>query len=576
MNPASGYRSESDVTRVVQPALAESGRSLNASEVGIAQAARSVPAESQTSRSSAMPTTSTWNLAPATGDGEIRAEAVARTAGRTPAPERHDSFAHVRIHTGPAAAISAAALRARAYTAGSDIVMGGGDAGAGREELLAHELAHAESPDQAPGLVERRVTPDYPQIEDRLSYEVFDWAITDEEAHACLLILDGLSDRDLADTVAAMDRDGLVERLLDNIPDDDRERYAVLIARITRRRSVARSSERIIDRLSYGIFDWAVTDQDARDALQVLMGLESQQLRTTIARLVNAGVFDRLLDNLPREEHRRFAAFIARLREIRDEFAGLVAAHLTFLRGRPGGAGEEVRRRVEATGYGGSPSTWDDLDAAAQEDWRRRARVAIRAVTLSLRGTDLEPILARSELVFEPAEAERNNAYAYVSGVNRLFFGRSWVRDAEEDVRNVWQSIAHELGGHDEFGNTWSWQIMEAAVAGLTPQERRRALGTANSLYSAYGYLETELYAELREEPYRIETSGGDRPEMDVRRQLQRVQEAFGPVVGRQIALRLYYRVLDDPRIDESARRLLYSAVQEVFGLFPVTEAIRP
>lgn len=512
----------------------------------------------------------------------LRAQPDRHAASDRAAARLHHDFGTVRIHTDEYAATMAGALNAAAYTIGNHIAFARGRFAPSTREgraLIAHELTHVYQQGAVAthgNGVQRRVAANYAQIEDRLSYGIFDWAITDREAHEVLEMLNGLSDQDLADTVAAMDRDGLVERLLDNVADTDRERHAVLIARITRRRSVARSVERIIDRLSYGVFDWAITDQDARDALQVLLGLEPQQLRTVVGRLVNARVFDRLMENLPEEDQRRFAAFIGRLRRIRDEFTALVAAHVAFLHSRPGGAGRTVRERVETTGYGGSRSTWDDLDLETQRDWRRRAREAISAVIASLRGTELEPIVVRSELVFVPEEAERLNAYAYVSGGNRLYFGRSWVIDAEENVRDVWQSIAHELGGHEEFGSTWSWEIMRAAVAGLTPEERAEALGSAHSLYSAYGYLETEIYAELRELPHRIETSGGDQPHMDVRRQLGRLRDAFGPTVARQIALRLYYRILDDPRVAVSARRLLYDAVQEIFGLFPIAEAIAP
>jgi len=498
------------------------------------------------------------------------------------APTRTD-FSAVRIHTDIAAAVSARALNAAAYTIGNHIAFAPGRYAPHSREgraLLAHELTHVNQQRTACGQTapQCRVASNYAEIEDRLSYGFTDWAITDREAREVLEMMAGLSDQDLAETVAAMDRDDLVERLLDNVSEEDRERFAVLIARIARRRSVTRSAKRIIDRLTYGVFDWAITDQDARDALQALLGLESQQLRTVVGQLVNAGVFDRLLENLPEVDQQRFAGFIERLRRIRAEFSALVTAHLAFLRSRPGGAGRTVRERVEETGYGGSRATWNDLDPETQRDWRRRARTVISAVIASLHGTELEPIIVRSELVFDPEEAERNNAYAYVHGANRLFFGRGWVRDAEENVRNVWQSIAHELGGHEEFGATWSWEIMRAAVARLTPEERAQALRSANSLYSAYGYLETEIYAELRELPHRIETSGGDEPagELGIRKQLQQIRDAFGPVVGRQIVLRLYYRVFDDPRVDASARRLLYEAVQEIYGLFPIVEPVAP
>jgi hypothetical protein len=65
-------------------------------------------------------------------------------------------------------------------------------------------------------------------------------------------------------------------------------------------------------------------------------------------------------------------------------------------------------------------------------------------------------------------------------------------------------------------------------------------------------------------------------PHADVRDKLTKVRDAFGSVVGRQIALRLYYRVLDDPRVTDGARRLLYNAVQEIFGLFPIAEPVPP
>lgn len=487
------------------------------------------------------------------------------------------AFERIRIHAGPAAAVSAAVLRADAYSIGTDIVMGPKRAGlpdTGR--LIAHEMVHQASGSGIERSIARAVTARYPEIVDRLTYGILDWAITDADARDVLSILAALSDTDLADTVTALDRDDLLERLLDNVSDEDRERFAVLLGRITRRRSVSHSASRVIDRLTYGFFDWAITDQDARDVLQVLLGLEPQELRTMVGRMVNEGVMDRFFDNLAQRDVRRFAAFIQRIRDIRAEFSALVSAQVAYLRSRPGGAGETVRDRVERTGYGGSRSTWADLDAPTRADWQRRARIAIAAVRASLRGTELAPILDRGELVFSPESAERLNAYAYVEGSNRLFFGRSWVQDAEEDVRNVWQSIAHELGGHEEFGDTWSWQIMQAAVASLTPEERREAFGAANSLYSAYGYLETEIYAELREEPHRIATSGGDRPEADVPDQLEKVKEAFGPVVGRQIALRLYYRSLDDPRVGPSARKILYEAIQRVFNLFPIAEPIQP
>ncbi len=59
-------------------------------------------------------------------------------------PRFGQSFADVRVHTGPLAAESAQAIGARAYTVGRDVVFAGSEYGGGdsSQRLLAHELAH--------------------------------------------------------------------------------------------------------------------------------------------------------------------------------------------------------------------------------------------------------------------------------------------------------------------------------------------------------------------------------------------------------------------------------------------------
>lgn len=501
----------------------------------------------------------------------------------------HD-FSAVRVHADSSAQQSANDVSARAYTVGNNIVFGANQFAPqtpSGQRLLAHELTHVVQQTSASGQstqrsLQRKITSQWSTIKDNLTYGLLDWAIRDHEARQVLDILSALSERDFADTVGAMDREGLTERLLDNISEEDQQSYAVLIAKINKFRSVSHTAKRIKDRLTTGLFDWAITDADAKEALHSLMGLDYQQLRTLIARMVNNGQFDILMDQLPSDQHERYAAFIARLRAIRDEFNALVTSHTEFLRNQPGGAGKTVRKTVNKTGYGGSKSTWKGLSKQVKKNWKDRAKAAINNVIASVKGTELEDIVSRSKFDFNPEKAEKLNAYAYVSGTNTLQFGRSWVKNAEDNPVNVWQSIAHELGGHEEFGHTWSWEIMKATLKRMTPAERKTALGSANSLFSAYGYLETEIYAELRELPHRIKTSGGDRPDStskkpgDVNKQLKRIKKAFGPDVGKQIVMRLYYRVMGDPRVSDSAKRLLYTEVQTVFGLFPIKGVISP
>ncbi|AIR98932.1 DUF4157 domain-containing protein [Streptomyces glaucescens] len=80
---------------------------------------------------------------------------VLRSAGKPlAAPVRQDmesrfgtDFSDVRLHTGPAAARSARAIGARAYTSGSHVVIGDGG---GDKHTLAHELTHVVQQRQGP------------------------------------------------------------------------------------------------------------------------------------------------------------------------------------------------------------------------------------------------------------------------------------------------------------------------------------------------------------------------------------------------------------------------------------------
>lgn len=64
-------------------------------------------------------------------------------------PRMGQDLSHVRLHDDPAAAAAAAGMGARAFTIGSDIVMGRGQYGSNHtaRHLLAHELAHVQQND---------------------------------------------------------------------------------------------------------------------------------------------------------------------------------------------------------------------------------------------------------------------------------------------------------------------------------------------------------------------------------------------------------------------------------------------
>lgn len=146
----------------------------------------------------------------------------------------------VRIHADAGAAAAARAVNALAYTVGRDIVFGAGQYAPATHRggmLLAHELAHTlQQSNAAEGsggaVIRRMVSKDYATIHSNLTYGLFDWAITDAEAHEVITILKGLNAGDLEDTVAAMEGEGLVDRLFDNVSYADRFAEADTLQRV--------------------------------------------------------------------------------------------------------------------------------------------------------------------------------------------------------------------------------------------------------------------------------------------------------------------------------------------------------
>lgn len=267
-------------------------------------------------------------------------------------------FSEVRVHTDARAAESARAMNSLAYTVGQDIVFGDGQYNSSTEEgrrLLAHELTHVvqgnlnhithhsqdpmdetrntennhgfNSQSVKPAIrrsydfhriIARSVSPNYSTIEDNLSYGLFDWAITDEEAHEILTILAGLSEGDVADTVAKMEQEGLVQRLIENISDADKIAFASLIESIHKKRSTSSIAAHIEDLMSYGLLDWVITDAEARLALETLKNLRSDpgRLRAVII-AIPSDQYERFYDNLSTEDRSDNLRFLQEIEMIR-------------------------------------------------------------------------------------------------------------------------------------------------------------------------------------------------------------------------------------------------------------------
>ena len=162
-------------------------------------------------------------------------------------------FSSVKIHDGDVAAKSASSINALAYTSGNNIVFNSGQYNTNSvsgKRLLAHELTHVVQQsgnnnvvNNKPAAVQRRVSPNYSTIRDRLTRGLFDWAVTDADAHEALNLLKQLNATDLRDTVAAMERDDLVDTLFSNITDSDATNESELLQRIQDNRTHSATSQ---------------------------------------------------------------------------------------------------------------------------------------------------------------------------------------------------------------------------------------------------------------------------------------------------------------------------------------------
>jgi len=515
---------------------------------------------------------------PALGPGRPLDPAVGGAIGRRLG---HD-FSRVRVHTDVRAAESARRENALAYAVGDDVVFGAGryDPRTPRgRALLVHELAHVAH--EGAGVVGRAVSGDYARIEDTLTYGLFDWAITDADAHEVLTILAGLGAPDLVDTVVAMERDGFVARLLENVSDRDRVDFAPLIQSIHRQRSASRTAAHIESLLSYGVLDWVVTDAEAHVALEALQSLRPtpDRLKTVVV-AIPALQYERFYDNLSAADRRDNLPFVEELEIIRQTgmtFAELSLAQKTHLEARAAAAGISVgaflRGDAASRAYGGHPATWwPSLTPAEKAAWVTRFDAAVTAVKAAA-PKEIGDLITAAEAAgggirWEPEAVETlgPNIAAFRRG-HVLGVGKRWLEAAEANPANIFENIAHELGGHRDYGDTASWQIMRGTLAALPAGERALAESGPRTFSTAYSYMETEIYAELRELPYRAAGSVGDEPTRDVEDKLQDLKAAFAPAIAEAVVRGFRRRIALDSRITEDARRLFDEKVQVVFGV---------
>jgi hypothetical protein len=212
-------------------------------------------------------------------------------------------FSHVRLHTDERARESARAVRALAYTVGSDVVFDRDHYSPNNPEsqqLLAHELTHvvqqtgpdgASSP-AASGVLRRAKSKELKQIESWLSYGIFDWVITKDEANKALNLLKTLPKDQQAVFFAS---EKYTKRLREHLPAARLAELNALQLSVADLTPPQSEIGKIQSNLSYGLFDWVITDAEAIDSLERLKKLPPEQLPAALAAIR----YDRLMDNLP-------------------------------------------------------------------------------------------------------------------------------------------------------------------------------------------------------------------------------------------------------------------------------------
>ncbi|WP_428264504.1 LysM peptidoglycan-binding domain-containing protein [Haliangium sp.] len=283
------------------------------------------------------------------------------------------------------------------------------------------------------------------------------------------------------------------------------------------------------------------------------------------------------LDAEEREANAQFLQLVEMMRSSGMTMQELADEQRTFLEGEAARRGESIgtyiHGQIATHGYGGGSATWwPSLTPDEQADWEER----FRRVQEAVRGAatdDVRQIIEQAEaagggFVWAPEDCERNGAFGFTRIDHRLYVGRRWVEAAEADPTSVFANIAHEMGGHNEYGEPLhGFAIMEQVVADLPEDERDEALSGGNSLFSTYGYMETEIFAELREHTYDRDDNPTDHPSDDVGHQLERIRDAFAPRVAEALVRGLWRRVQLDDRVPEPSKELFRTNAEAIFGI---------
>ena len=160
---------------------------------------------------------------------------------------------------------------------------------ANEEHVRESELATILAEREATAIAERETA--LTEIDELLSYGAFDWAITDAEATRALNLLGGLHITQLRNAVGRID----AVRLVDNLPAAARRTPS--FAKVIVALGPAHLQPVVQELLSYGLFDWAITDNDVRTIGEILDCLDDAG-KETFLRALPPAFLSRYTSNL--------------------------------------------------------------------------------------------------------------------------------------------------------------------------------------------------------------------------------------------------------------------------------------
>ncbi len=261
--------------------------------------------------------------------------------------------------------------------------------------------------------------------------------------------------------------------------------------------------------------------------------------------------------------------------------------------------GEYLRDLLESKGKGGAKAeAWNKLDKIQKKQWHDRFNAAVKTIKATA-PDDVQKIIKDSEAKgggfrWDPVETEQLEAFAYTGLDWALHCGTQWVEAAEKDSASVYGNITHEMGGHNYYGDVHiGSNIQSGAVSQLDAKDQETAKKGNHNPFTIYGYMETEIFAELYEftyattgnptdTPFEVDAKGTDLTSErnrrvgknkdkpfrvgDVKDNLKQIKVSFAPTVAEGIVRGLWRRVQIDPRILDKAKELFVADVRAVFG----------